>query len=247
MDIYNFYNKFHKRAKLQNKIINKNNFTYRLILPELESVLGKKTNLNILDYGCGVGTLSFYLASKDNNIVGVDISDLAINTAKENARLLNLQKKTLFFNLKQGLRKIRSQKFDLILCIEVLEHIANEQNVISLLVSRLKPKGIIILSSPSVNAPLYKLGLTKKFDKRVGHLRRYSLSSFQNKVVKSGASIVKVIKIEGIIRNSLYIIPFLGRFIRLIKGPLVELVTFVDNLTIPILGESDIFIIARKK
>src|SRR3989337_2923542 len=230
---YKFYDLFHKSSSLQTKLVSEKNFTYRIVFSILNQVLRNKNNLDILDFGCGSGTLSLYFASKVNNVVGIDISPKVIRTAKASASRLDLRKELNFFTLNEGKRKIKGQRFDLILCIEVLEHI--------------KKSGYLILSTPSKNAPLYKIGLTKNFDKRVGHLRRYNLKSLEKVFLRANLKVKDSKKTEGIIRNSLFVIPFLGRFIKFLKGPLSDLFTFLDQLTIPLLGESDIFVVAQKK
>ncbi|OGM32975.1 hypothetical protein A3D01_05625 [Candidatus Woesebacteria bacterium RIFCSPHIGHO2_02_FULL_39_13] len=244
---YKFYDLFHKSSSLQTKLVSEKNFTYRIVFSILNQVLRNKNNLDILDFGCGSGTLSLYFASKGNNVVGIDISPKVIRTAKASASRLDLRKELNFFTLNEGKRKIKGQRFDLILCIEVLEHIKNDEVLLRFFSSHLKKSGYLILSTPSKNAPLYKIGLTKNFDKRVGHLRRYNLKSLEKVFLRANLKVKDSKKTEGIIRNSLFVIPFLGRFIKFLKGPLSDLFTFLDQLTIPLLGESDIFVVAQKK
>lgn len=238
-----FYDRFHKKSYIQSNVVTENSFTYKTVISVIKVLIEDK-KLQILDFGCGVGTIDFYMASKGNNVVGIDISNKAIQIAKENSKLFGLENRTDFFT---SIEKLEAKKFDLIICIEVLEHISDDRKTLNLLAKYLKNDGILILSSPSGNAPLYKLGLARKFDKEVGHLRRYTVNDLQNKITEAGFEVIKTVKTEGIIRNSLYVIPFLGRLVRFIRGPLVEIATYLDNLTIPIFGESDIFIIAKKK
>jgi len=47
-------------------------------------------SLSVLDLGCGVGKNSNYLAELGNKVVGIDISETAINIAKEKAKKLKL-------------------------------------------------------------------------------------------------------------------------------------------------------------
>ncbi|PJC29141.1 hypothetical protein CO053_00885, partial [Candidatus Shapirobacteria bacterium CG_4_9_14_0_2_um_filter_40_11] len=86
--IKNFYNSFHKSSSFQQRIISKKNFTYRGIIHEILK-LSNQSNFEILDYGCGVGTLSLFLSSLGNIVIGLDISDDAVNIAKKNLELID--------------------------------------------------------------------------------------------------------------------------------------------------------------
>jgi len=86
-----------------------------------EIVKNLNKNIKILDIGCGVGDLEAYLFNKGfNNIVGVDISKNALKIAKQKTphyifRQQNIEKSLPFGN----------KKFDVVFCIEVLQHITN--------------------------------------------------------------------------------------------------------------------------
>jgi SAM-dependent methyltransferase len=45
----------------------------------------------VLDLGCGTGRNSNYLAEKGNNVIGIEISKIALNVAKSRARELSLE------------------------------------------------------------------------------------------------------------------------------------------------------------
>lgn len=247
MQLANFYNSFHKNSKVQKNVIQEKNFTYRIVISVLKGVINNRKNLRILDYGCGVGTVAIHLASKGNYITGVDISKKAINSANESATFLGLQKLAKFYTLPLGIKKIAKKKFDLIICIEVIEHIKEDKKLIKLLSGHLKRTGVLVVSTPSDRAPLHKLGLTRNFDKKVGHLRRYNPEKLITLTEKCGLKTVRIKKTEGILRNSLYVIPVLGKLVRFLKGPISDFVTFLDNITIPLFGESDLFILTQKQ
>lgn len=238
------YEKFHQKTTSQEKIINTKNFTYRIILDVIRDHIISFTNKTILDVGCGAGTISLYLANQGANILGVDISRKAIDSCKKSARILKLTDKTQF--ICNTIEKIKfRQKFDAIICSEVIEHIPRDRTFLKIIHRLLKNNGILILSTPSINAPLYKIGLAQNFDKRVGHLRRYSRQQISNLVRKSGFTIEEVKLTEGILRNFFFLTNF-GWFIKFFRGIISDIVTIIDNLLIQPFGESQIFIVARK-
>lgn len=242
MNTRELYENYHIGRKLQKRIIKKNNFTYRNLIPFIDSYFKKN---KILDIGCGVGTIDFYLASKGKRVTGVDISSGAINIAKRNIGILNLRIKPKFQYLNFMNHKIR-EKFDCILITEVLEHLPNDKLAIKEIFGLLRTNGILIASSPSKNAPLFRLGLLRDFDREVGHLRRYDESQFIDLFEKNGFKVIKVKLAEGIIRNTLFTNRTANFLVRFIRGPIVEFVTFIDNLTVPLFGESNIILVAKK-
>ena len=244
--IKNFYNSFHKSSSFQQRIISKKNFTYRGIIHEILK-LSNQSNFEILDYGCGVGTLSLFLSSLGNIVIGLDISDDAVNIAKKNLELIDKNLKVTFYNIETGNKIISKIKFDLIMCIEVIEHVPDELKLLKFLEKKLKKDGRIIVSVPSYNSPLYRLGLLTNFDSKVGHIRRYNIKELKTLFSCTSLVIEKVVKTEGFIRNSLFVFPILNFTIKFLKGIISDIVTFIDNIFVCLLGESNIIIIARKK
>jgi len=240
----NIYEIFHKNRHLQKKIIKGRNFTYINLLPLINKYLEGKEN--ILDVGCGVGTIDFFMANKGKKVTGIDISYKAITLCKANAKLLNLSGRLDFFSGDFLSLRI-SGKFDLIICIEVLEHIKEDNLAIRKIHGLLAKNGVLILSIPSKNSPLFRYGLAKEFDKRVGHLRRYNSQDILEILEENNFLIEEERRVEGILRNFLFLNPIAKNLIRFIKGPISGLVTFADNLTIPLFGESDLIVVARKK
>lgn len=236
------YDKFHKETSIQRKLIDENNFTYRLLIPEINKYL--KTPKKILDIGCGAGTLSLYYAKKGNNVTGIDISKNAVGSANESAKILRLN--NVRFSQVNFPKSLPVGKYDFIILTEVLEHLKDDELALRKINSLLNKGGILFISTPSQNAPLYKLGLLSGFDKEVGHLRRYSIDELVKKCEKNGLTVVKTKKTEGIIRNFLFTNPYAGKVVRFIKFQISDMVTVVDNMTVPIFGESNIFVVAKK-
>jgi SAM-dependent methyltransferase len=245
--LHSFYDSFHKHGSVQYRPISKNNFTYRNVIRSFLESISSQDGLKVLDYGCGVGTLALYVANLGNKVVGIDISTKAINLARKNSLQMDLTKNTNFFTLESWNKLKNSEKFDLAFAIEVIEHVPDDLKLLKSINLSLRKNGILILSTPSQNAPLFRLGLARDFDKSVGHLRRYSIEGLISKIEKSGFKVQKVEKNEGIIRNSLYLFPLLGFSIRFIRGPISDFVSYIDNITIKLFGESNIYIVAIKK
>lgn len=234
---------YHQTTQRQKSVVSDNNFTYRILLNVLNKHIKIKRG-KILDIGCGAGTMSFYLANKGHNILGIDISSKAIKECAASNRELHF--KNIKFAQVDFPKELPNEKFDVVIFTEVIEHLENGQNALVSIYKLLKPNGIMILSTPSNKAPLYRFGLTKNFDKRVGHMKRYSTTELSKLIEKNGFKISSTYHTEGIIRNFLFVNPFAGKLVRFVKFFISDFVTFIDNLTIPLFGSSDIIIVARK-
>lgn len=239
-----FYDYFHRDTKPLKLVIERNNFTYRNLLELLlkYSYLGK----TFLDIGCGSGAISLFLTAQGKEVVGIDISKRAIESCIRSAGILKLEKRISFKTMKFPQETPR-QKFDIIVCSEVLEHIKDDKRTLKKIYYLLQPSGLLVISVPSKNAPLYRLGFARKFDAKVGHLRRYGLEQLVNLCEKIGFNILETRKAEGILRNFLFLNSIAGKMIGFIKGPISDLVAALDNITLKLFGESQIFVVAQKK
>ncbi|MBI2031156.1 MAG: class I SAM-dependent methyltransferase [Candidatus Levybacteria bacterium] len=237
------YDEFHNTTSVQTKIIRNNNFTYKTILKIIDNYLG--LSKNILDIGSGAGSLCLYYANKGYKVLGLDISEKAVENATQSARYLKLT--NVKFTKMNFPEEIPNEKFDFIILTEVIEHLKDDNLAIKKIFSILNSKGMLVISTPSQNAPLYRLGLAKEFDMKVGHLRRYTVKELKSLCLKNGFEVVYIKKTEGIIRNYLFINSFAGKLVRFIKFFISDIVMFIDNLTIPFSGESNIIIVARKR
>lgn len=238
------HEKYHRKTSKQDRIISNRNFTYRILIPKIENSLNSSIK-TVLDIGCGAGTLCLYLAHKGYYVTGIDISEKAIKECKESAAVLNLSNKTKFLIGNFQTNKI-AKKFDLIIFTEVIEHLENDKLALKKIHDLLNKNGLLILSTPSQNAPLYRLGLLTKFDRDVGHLRRYKLKELSELIQGQGFKIIETNKSEGVVRNFLFTNPIAGKSIRIINKVGGNFVTFIDDISLRLFGESQLFIIAKK-
>jgi SAM-dependent methyltransferase len=241
-----FYNRYHRQNKhIQAKVISKRNITYASILRFIKKHV-TKTGATVLDIGCGVGTVDFYLAQQGFTVTGIDISNRAITLAKQSAHALNLDTQTTFINANIDTDPVTFSPFDYILCSEVIEHVENDQALLKKIHTLLKADGLVILTTPLKEAPLKRWGLLEKFDRRVGHVRRYSQKEIIQLVKSSGFQPVEIKLTEGVVRNSLYTLPGLGWLVRFFKWPLSAAFHLVDTVSIHIFGPSNIYLACKK-
>jgi 2-polyprenyl-3-methyl-5-hydroxy-6-metoxy-1,4-benzoquinol methylase len=105
----------------------------------------RKSEIQILDFGCGRGWLSQRL-STFGNVTGVDLSDEAIHKAKQNFPDINFICIDAAADLHQSLG---NKKFDLVVSSEVIEHVKKQQEYVDNMVSLLSDRGKIIMTTPN--------------------------------------------------------------------------------------------------
>ena len=97
-----------------------------------------------LDVGCGAGLLAEPLARLGASVTGLDASADLIAVAQEHA-----QARGLGINYRAGELAELNGQFDLITCMEVIEHVADPASFIAELAKRMAPNGLLILSTPN--------------------------------------------------------------------------------------------------
>ena len=97
-----------------------------------------------LDVGCGAGLLAEPLARLGAKVTGIDASTELIAVAREHARAGAID-----IDYRAGEVEQLEGQFDLITCMEVIEHVADPAAFVATLAKRLAPEGLLILSTPN--------------------------------------------------------------------------------------------------
>lgn len=97
-----------------------------------------------LDVGCGAGLLAEPLARLGAAVTGLDASPELIAVAQEHARAGGLE-----IDYRAGELAELTGQFDLITCVEVIEHVADPAIFVKALAKRLAPDGLLVLSTPN--------------------------------------------------------------------------------------------------
>lgn len=140
------------------KILHKiNPLRLEFILNNFDKSISKK---NVLDIGCGGGLISESLAKKKAKVTGIDENICSIKQAKEHAKISSLKIKYINQSLDSFFNK-NKKKFDLILCLEVLEHVDDVKKTLDKITKLLNPGAILILST--INRNLKSLIFAKIF------------------------------------------------------------------------------------
>jgi len=111
-------------------------------------------NLTILDAGCGGGLLTEPLSRLGATVTGIDAGDKNIEIAEQHAQTQNLD---INYKVSTPEDLDSNKKFDVVISLEVIEHVADIQTYINSCTKLVKKNGILILSTLN-RTPLSYLG-----------------------------------------------------------------------------------------
>jgi len=214
---------------------------FKTLLNNLKNYHGQiqKENPKILDYGCGHGF--FLKTAKENGFeaYGVEYDD---EVAKFNENELKIKM------LSNGeLENTSDNTFDIIRINHSLEHLPHPEIILEILHKKLKPNGIIVISSPNFSKKIVKSNPTKLYDLVFPeHLYYFTIQSITKLLSRLGfsvetnitqfANIHQVLRILGI--NSGTEIDEKDEFYQGLKN-------ILENE--PFFAGSNFFVTARKK
>jgi SAM-dependent methyltransferase len=167
-----FYQRWHELAQPY----------FRWQFEQLQPYLGKR----IADIGCGLGNLSGFMTDKDFYI-GLDIDvELLKKTRNAFAHNRNMEYLTGSITDDNIFPVLKNKALDTVICVNVLEHIREDEKALGTMLSVLPFGGHLCLLVP---AGSWNYGSLDKID---NHFRRYNkkmladkLASFPVKIVKS--------------------------------------------------------------
>ncbi len=112
--------------------------------------------LKLLDVGCGAGIFSEALAKEGARVTGIDLSPAVLKAAREHAEAHNLPidyQEVAIENFAP------TEAFDVVTCMELLEHVPNPAELISHCARLVKPGGLLFFSSLNRNLKSYALAI----------------------------------------------------------------------------------------
>ncbi|MDQ3185869.1 MAG: bifunctional 2-polyprenyl-6-hydroxyphenol methylase/3-demethylubiquinol 3-O-methyltransferase UbiG [Pseudomonadota bacterium] len=119
-------------------------------IDRLASLAGK----TVLDVGCGGGILSESMAGRGAHVTGIDLGDKALKVAKlhllETGKHVNYRKIAV-----EDLAKAQPHHYDVVTCLEMLEHVPSPASIVHACAELAKPGGWIFFSTINRNPKSY--------------------------------------------------------------------------------------------
>ena len=112
----------------------------------------------IIDVGCGGGILSEALAKNGADVVGIDMGEMPLNIAKLHALEAEL---TIDYQQITAEQKAEqsSEQFDIVTCMEMLEHVPDPISVIRACAQLVKPGGDLFFSTLNRHPKAYLVAI----------------------------------------------------------------------------------------
>ena len=116
-------------------------------IDQLAAIKGK----NVVDVGCGGGILAESMARKGANVLGVDLADKPLKVAQLHAMeggVANLDYRSVSA---EDLAAEQPGAFDVVTCMEMLEHVPDPSSIIRACASMVRPGGWVFFSTLNRN------------------------------------------------------------------------------------------------
>ncbi len=121
----------------------------------LASLAGKR----VLDIGCGGGILSDSMARKGADVTGIDLATKALRVAQLHA----LEANTTGVNYREisaeAMAEEQPASFDVVTCMEMLEHVPDPASVVKACSQLVKPGGWVFFSTINRNAKAFLMAI----------------------------------------------------------------------------------------
>ena len=125
---------------------------------------------SVLDIGSGTGKILEELKQYGWDVSGVDGASEAVVWSKKRGittHQVDFVKNKLPFN---------NDSYDLVLALDLLEHVPNDEQILQEMYRVLKPGGTAVITVPAYQ------WLYNYWDEMLGHQRRYSMSELKKKI-----------------------------------------------------------------
>jgi len=112
----------------------------------------------VLDIGCGGGILAEAMAARGAEVTGIDMAEMSLDVARmhlhETGLTVDYQKITA-----EQFATENAGQFDVVCCLEMLEHVPDPASIIQAAAQALKPDGTLVLSTLNRNPKSFMLAI----------------------------------------------------------------------------------------
>lgn len=133
---------------------------YELLTRFIQPLLRQFDVSRALDYGCGTGVFSRYLASNGIDVVGLDISPEMLKRAREQS--------DVSITYTNDLADVSSSRFDGVFALSVLEYVENVEQLLQAFAASTATNGLLVASIPNPG------GVIRRMESLIFSIRKLS-------------------------------------------------------------------------
>lgn len=115
-------------------------------------------NTKVIDVGCGGGILTEALAQSGADVTGIDMGEMPLNIAKLHALEAGLQIRYQQTTA-EAMAAQHAEQFDIVTCMEMLEHVPDPQAIINACAQLAKPGSDLFFSTLNRHPKAYLLAV----------------------------------------------------------------------------------------
>ena len=136
----------------------------------------------VLDFGCGSGVMLPYLSQISSHVTAMDVDLLPLERVQKYIPLAaNIEVKDAS---KNSIPDLPANSFDLIIALDVLEHVKDLPRTLNELLTLLKYEGQLIVSGPTENI-LYRIGRKIAGPEYSGAYHERGIAEIKNELIKT--------------------------------------------------------------
>jgi len=226
----------HDYMSLEKHIQNLYRFAYSFIYDTCD----KGRRYKILDVGCGCGFFLKKFKGDDRfeDFMGVDVNRRAVSVATE------------YFGLKVLEKRLEDTEwysyFDFVTMFEVLEHFLDPLKAMELVAKAIKPGGFLILSTPNISNPSFKL-LKSRWPALHDDIHNFYFSpeTIRKLALKCGFEVEHIGEGNLLYHDVFHIRKRIGEKFPSIK-PFLRIFSIFDGYVIPFPNGGDLQVILRR-
>jgi glycosyltransferase involved in cell wall biosynthesis len=161
----------YKTLQRMRKLRRYNEWVWRQLAPHVGD--------RVLEVGCGVGNVTQFLRNRELVLATDNNPDYLTITRNRFERNENIAVRHIDWE-NPDLEDLRSYGFDTIVCLNVLEHLREDEKALAAFAELLVPGGKLLLQVPALPA------LYGEIDRAIGHHRRYRREELAGKLERAG-------------------------------------------------------------
>jgi 2-polyprenyl-6-hydroxyphenyl methylase/3-demethylubiquinone-9 3-methyltransferase len=125
-----------------------------LRLEWIERVAGGLAGKAVIDVGCGGGILSEAMALRGARVTGIDLSEKALGVAQLHRLESGVEVDYRLLSA-EAMAQAQPAQFDVVTCMEMLEHVPDPASVVAACATLVKPGGTVVCSTLNRNPKSY--------------------------------------------------------------------------------------------